>query len=345
MNKNWVYPLSIRNYGSKDNTYSKLLRKFIYNIYQELINIMINEKNMLEDKAVDFVDNLFSLNKNKITKFIENLYSKGLSKKQCANKVLDKYYDITKINLDNTVIEEISDVNEKIDYDFKLSLKNSTSKLFWLFMNKVKNIGLEFKLDTYVITDKENSLNNKDFSFYMKTQKTNVNNIIYEFKYSKILSFFLSFLENDKEDIAFFIGIKNNIIMYGYVLNDINYELGQYSRYTNYDIEKLENYTIKTNNVIDFNILSTKFKRDLEYLWFLKIHLKGFYLINYNDVVNCYTTIINNKITLIIETDENGILSIQYIQDIIEKSNLNKVSYNIFKERIEYTDYYYITIK
>lgn len=346
MNKNWVYPISIRNYGSSDNIYSKLLRKFIYEIYQEMINILINDKKMLEENAVDFVDNIFLLNTGKITKFIENLYSKGLSKNECANAVFTEYYSITKINLKNIVPEEVSDINEKVESNMNTILKNSTSKLFWLFMNKVKNINLTFKLDTYVIKNKENSLNNKDYHFYMKTQTTNVSNIIYEFKYSKILSFFLSFLKNDKEEVAFFIAIKDKILKYGYTLNNINYELGCYTAFNSSDIAKLENYVIKTNEEIDFKKLSINFKRDLNYLYFLKITLNGIYFLNYSDVVHCYNTIINNKITLIIETDENDIITIKYIQNIIsEEKDLNKVNYNIIYDKVEYTDYFFITVE
>lgn len=347
--------INLRNYGSNDDPRNLLSDQFSYEVYQLLIHILMTDKKIPEDKAVDIVDELFR--NNKVPATIKNNFSNEMTKEECAKNILEKYYKITKINNFSTYLnqEEVTGVNENTqtqtetttkkekEFDSSISNKNTSPIIFWIFVNKIYNLKLQFLLDTVHFKNKENSLNNNFFNIYMKTDKIKVDDIEYDFKHSRILAYFLKFLDLE-EEIEFFIGIKLNKIYYGFVKDEKNYQLGL-MEYSNTDIYKLDNYIKKTNTDIDLKILANKFRSNLNEIYHV-LQSINYYLENYDEVKYVYITIIDNKFYIVVETEDSDILSVQYLTDKIKSNTYyrNRLKFNIEKSSKENKDFYLISI-
>lgn len=177
----------------------------------------------------------------------------------------------------------------------------------------------------------------------MESDEVDNQDVIYEFKYSKVLSSFLQFIK-DQVKISFFININNNnMLQFGYIKGDKKYELGYY-KYTNSDISKLDSVIEKTNSAIDFKELAKGFRWCIEMAYFVKLNLAAY--LNKYEGVEYYVNIVRNKFTIIIECDDSDILNISYIKRIL-KNGFTDHQYNrldIEYEKIDKKDFYYITI-
>ena len=172
----------------------------------------------------------------------------------------------------------------------------------------------------------------------------------YEFTYSKLLSSILKVItsnEHEGDGIKFFIAIdKNRQLKFGYVLNNKRYTFGGFN-YKSTDIFKLSPYIKAPNGDVDFKALSIKFKSTMQYMWYYRSVLKV-YLENYDDI-NIYMSIINNKLTLVVESSGNDdVLNKKYIEHILQNNigdKLKKEDFYVNDIQYEGKTHYYIIIK
>jgi hypothetical protein len=317
-------PMKIRSYGQKQDTFSMLIKKFKNGVKDLLINIMQNDKKMSEDNANEFIYKMFTLDPRRthdLDEFVLKCYTDGNNKKECANKLIDKYYKITKINFFKEPLnhEEITEVNEKINIDNSYNM--TSIKLFWIFIEKIKNMDTKFNLDTIHIKNSSNSFSNEDFILLMKTK--DIENILIEseFKHSNILSKFVKFFTDKSNKTKFYIGIgKDNQLHYGYIVHNEMYQIGK-CKYENTDIAKLDEMIIKVDNNINFKLLSLRFKSTINILNLIHETLKR-YLSNYYDIY-MYIDIIENKLSIIVDNEDKDILTKNYLINVIN----NNISY------------------
>jgi hypothetical protein len=89
MNKQ--FPTTLRRFlkGRKSDTYTLIVQHYYKGVYEIISNILETEKEFNESDAVDFTDNLFSMNnKNylQIKNIVEICYSDGKTKKELNYK-------------------------------------------------------------------------------------------------------------------------------------------------------------------------------------------------------------------------------------------------------------------
>lgn len=328
----------------KDDNYLLLLTKYFDNTQNKIKTILSTEKKMGRDEVDSFMEKLFSLDNKRmkdLKKEVAANYSEGLTTKDCANKILNKYYKITKINNYKTpyIHDEITEVSEKISY---YHYKNVSSSLFWNFVQRVSILDAEFIFDISYINKMNNSLNSKNYLMNMETDILNTKIVSDEFSTSKILSKIDNVINKDKynndNEIKFFITITNkNIMSFGYIFNDNKYTFGSFKYKSNY-INKLAPFIKTTNGDINFNILSKKLKTMLQiinyYERIFNSHLDNYNTIMNNNSINIYKTVTNNKLSLIIEsTDNEDVLNKYYIESII-KNNQKFKNININIEEL-----------
>ena len=319
-------------------------------------------------------------------KEIKECYVKGKTVKKCAKKMLDKYYKITVVNkYQNTKkyqtdrnlagegeITEVTEnkynnyniyhnlasfsefiqnegvrngiLNEKIDYD---KFKKVAPSLFFNFLNKVGKLGINFKLDTTYVKGVPNSLNNKSYVLYLETPEINDSQIKDVFRYNKILSKFLKYLEDRDYDSksGFYIGIDNNsYIHFGMISNNMKYKVG-YTKYTSNDFKKIIPH-IQSDKQIDLENLSRKIVSTLYSISNAK-KVFDLHLDKYGEDVDLYIGIIDNKFNIVIETLDNDIITLNYIEDMVR--NYVKFSqhteWELKKENKANKTIYYFTLK
>ena len=222
--------------------------------------------------------------------------------------------------------------------------------MFWNFIQRINKLNIQFIFDTSYINKLDNSLNHKDFALYIETPKVKDKDVEYEFMYSKLLSSILKVITSNKHEgdgIKFFIAIdKNKQMRFGYVLNNKRYTFGGFN-YKSTDILKLAPYIKASNGDIDFKALSSKFKSSMDYMWHYRNVLKV-YLEQYENI-NTYMSVINNKLALVVETNNhNDVLNKNYIEGIL----LNNITGGLKKDQFYVNDiqyegktHYYIIIK
>jgi len=351
-----------RNYTvtGKDSNFLLLLTKYFDSVQNKIVDILKDEKNMNQKQADKYMDSMFSLDHKRMLQLkeeVKDAYSNGLSVTDCAKQVIDKYYNITKVNKYKAPMEqeEITEVTEKVTTSF-YHFKNVSSSLFWNFIQRVDKLGIKFIFDTSYINKLDNSLNNKDFALYVETPPVTDKDVEYEFVYSKLLSSILKVIKSNKyegDGIKFFIAIdKNKQMRFGYVLNEKRYTFGGFN-YSSNDIFKLAPYLVASNGDIDFKALSIRFKSIMQYMWYYKNVLKV-YLEQYNDLVekdsiNIYMSVINNKLAIVVESSGNDdVLNKRYIEHILTSNianRLDKDDFYVNDIQYEGKTHYYIIIK
>ena len=192
-------PINLRKFGVNSDAYNAVIQNYISKIKSNMIHFLQKNKNLDEDKAFDFVEDMFNMGyerTHKIINEIKDYYQQKVSTVDAAKKLMDKYYKIAVLNSENPIYSqaEVVEVTESIDTTDK---KLVSKKLFWLFIIKLNDINIKFNLNTHYIKGIDNSLNNNYF-LNMESNKINVQDVIYEFKYSKIFSSFLKFIEDKK---------------------------------------------------------------------------------------------------------------------------------------------------
>lgn len=338
--------------SAKDSNFLLMVTRYFDDIQDELLKLLITDKKMSEDKAEAFLKNMMSLGRKRekdIKEEVKDFYSKGLSKKQCAKEILSKYYNITKVNKYEAPMEnqeEISEVNEAQSF---FHWKKVSESLFWNFMSKLSSLDLKFIFDTTRINKLDNSLNNKNYDFYMETPTIEDKLVEDEFMYSKLLSNILKVITKNRNSgtgIKFFMGIdKGTILRFGYYLNDKVYVIGGF-KYSSNTIKKLSPYVKVLNDDTNFSILSNKFKSSIRYMKYYRGVMKV-YLEHY-DNISVYTTIIDDKLTLVVESVNNeDVLNKKYIERILISNVGHSLKKTEFDVKGIYTNgktYYYINL-
>ena len=338
----------------KDSNFLLLLTKYFDSVQNKIVDILISKKGMTQKEAEKFMDAMFSLQHKRMLKMkeeVKDAYSNGMSIEECAQQIIDNYYKITKVNKYPSPMnqEEVTEVSEKVTTSF-YHFKNVAPSLFWNFISRINKLDIKFIFDTSYINKLDNSLNHKDFVFYVETPEVKDKDVEYEFMYSKLLSSILKVITSNKHEgdgIKFFIGIdKNRQMRFGYVLNGKRYTFGGFD-YKSTDIYKLSPYLKASNGDIDFQILSKKFKSTMQYMWYYRSVLKV-YLENYNDI-NIYMSVINNKLALVVESEGNeDVLNKKYIEHILQNNigeRLKKEDFYVNDIQYKGKTHYYIIIK
>ena len=295
---------------------------------EEVLNKIINSsKEKIEEIIYDDCIDYFDGDQDKVFHFIRNIV--GVRDVNKRIKELYPYEDeeeyIVAYALEVLTKEELikmfkvmfyGEVNEKVKYE---QFKQVAPSLFWNFIDRMKDLNLQFKLDTSYIKGLPNSLNTKGYVLYMETPKVNNTEVEYEFKHSRILSNILGYItdkESDKET-SFYIGIDQTAqLHFGFFISGKRYKIG-YTVITSYDFQKLIP-NILANKDIDLSKLSKKFVSNIESL--SAIHTKlTLYLDKYEDDIVIYNAIINNNFGIIIESINDEVVSQQYIEEIIKK--------------------------
>lgn len=336
--------------GGGDDVYALLSKKYFDSVVEEMIIQLKSVKNLSYDEAKEFIEHMLSLKNQRYEELrndFDNSYLKGKTIKDCAEFMIKKYYNLTKINTYDNIVghEEITGVTEGVNSVF-YHYKNVSISLFWNFINRINNLDGKFKFDISIINDNDNSLNNRYFLFYVESNDINKKDVENEFFNSKLLSNIITFLESESENIKFYIGVDfNNKLRFGYIIDDKRYTIGDVE-YTSIDIKKLTNYITIVNQDINFYELARKFKTAIYVLDHYKKVFK-LYLKSYIDL-EVYTSVIDNKLVLIIDTDDSDIINKTYIYSII---NDNKVK-NFDTSDLELNDkiirgnlFYYISLK
>ena len=119
----------------KDSNFLLLLTKYFDSVQNKIVDILKEKKGMSQKQADKFMDAMFSLDSKRMLKLKEEVkddYSKGLSVKDCAKNVIDKYYNITKVNKYKSPIhqEEETEVLEKKVTTSFYHFKHVSSSLF-----------------------------------------------------------------------------------------------------------------------------------------------------------------------------------------------------------------------
>lgn len=356
---------TVNRYQSQgsDNTYGLLVKRYTSDVENIIIKLLKQNKKMSEKDANIFIDNMFSLGDKRekdIRNEIQTCYDEGKTKKQCANQLINKYYVITKINkYQNKTnyqtnrelsgegeVTEVSEskLNEKVKYE---QFKHVSMSLFWNFVERLKELGLTFLLDTSYVRGIENSLNTVGYVVYMTTPKINNREVEYEFKHSKILSNILTYLlgkESEKET-SFYIGFDvRGQLHFGFIIDNKKYKIG-YCDASSYDFQKLIPY-ITVDKSIDLQKLSRKFISNIESLGSIRTIL-NLYLEKYEDDIIIYNAIINNNFGIIIESLNDEVISQPYIEEIIKK--YVKISHfsNWYVEKMKSNNktFYYFILK
>lgn len=322
-----------KNYGKSievnSDSYSLLLRKFLKGVATKMIDIVVKEKHIPEEEALDFIEYMLSSDdnrKNKVHELVEKCYKEGNSKSECAKILLDNFYKITKINVykDSSEQEEIIEVTESLNNEI---IKPTASlSLLINFISRLNDLKIKFILDTKYINGIVNSLNTKDYLFYVETKPINNKEVEFEFKYSKALSKILTSFDKYKEmtnEISFYIGIdKNNFLHFGYIITDKRIKIGTV-KYKTQDIQKISQMIESTNKDIDMNILSQRFLSTLSLIQYYK-NVFNEYLQSYEDDIEIYTTIIDNKFVVVIESIDHDIINKKYLDNIVSNNKFIK---------------------
>lgn len=333
--------------GKDTDIYNPLMKGYILGVKDELIKQLVNDKKMTIEDADVFKEDIFIFGdrqNGEIRKDIKNCYTKDKSKKECATILIDKYYKLTKFDnyQDPNTDDEIREVNEGKDY---FHYKNVSTSLFWNYVRILNRLDIKFKFNTSFINNNPNSLNTKYYLFYIETDPTLKEDILYEFSNSKILSKTVDIIsKSEEEQIVLFIGInKENKLRFGYKLGKIKYTIGNIN-YKSNDIKKLSPSVEYISDDISFINLSEKFKTNLVIINELK-DLISLYLMNYTDT-KIYINVLNNKISLIIEAG-NDIVNDNYLRNIIKDNKINKyhVEFEINKSVNNNKNYYRINLK
>lgn len=341
-------------YGAKDSNFLLMVTRYFESVQDDMKELLKTEKKMSEKEVNSFMDKLFSLGSKRMLKLKDEVkvcYSEGMSSKECAKQVLDNYYNITKVNKYKAPMEheEVTEVTEKASTSF-YHWKTVSPSLFWNFIKRVNKLDVKFIFDTSYINKLDNSLNNKDFEFYMETPVVENKAVEYEFTYSKLLSNILKVINSNKysgDGIKFFIAIdKNRQMRFGYIINDKRYTIGGFT-YRSHFIAALKPYVKVSTGDIDLTALSVKFKSTLQNMWYYKDVLKV-YLEKYGDI-NIYMSVINNKLGLVVESSENDdVLNKKYIEHILQSNigeRLKKEEFYVNELQFQNKTHYYIIIK
>lgn len=265
-----------------------------------------------QDKVFDFIRNKVGV--SDIFKRIKQLYpmeEEGEYMVAYALEVMNRKELIKMFKL-----MYYNEVNEKVKYE---EFKHVSISLFWNFVQRLKELGLTFILDTTYVKGLQNSLNTTGYVVYMVTPKINNKEVEYEFKHSKILSNILTYLlgkESEKET-SFYIGFDvRGQLHFGFTIDNKKYKIG-YCDASSYDFQKLIPY-ITADKSIDLQKLSRKFISNIESLGSIRTIL-NLYLERYEDDIVIYNAIINNNFGIIIESLDDEVISQSYIEEIIKK--------------------------
>lgn len=331
----------------KINEDNETIDVYMSDVKSNAIHIIKNFKKIPKFKSKEFIENLFSeTNKNRqeIRDEIMNSFNNNQSAKNCARIIINNFYDGIKYteqeSESDTDVVEVNE-NNKLYYHYN----NVSNSLFWNFMSRISNIGIKFNFDTTIISDGENSLNKKDYIFFIKTDDISRRDIEHYFIHSKLLSSILNVIKDDTF-VNFFIGITpENKLKFGYYHDGDRYTIGQIE-YKSNDIKRLSSYIKCSDSSLSFEKLSNRFKTNISIINFYKKILID-YLKTYVDL-KIYLDIINDKISLIIETDDNGILNKKYINNIINSNNTYKLKsddYTIIENINGNKTYYILNLK
>ena len=318
---------------------------YMEDVKKNIIHIIKNIKKIPKFKAKEFINTLFSVNNEnskEINTDITNNFNSKQSAKNCARVIVNNYYDGMKYTEKESDSDaDIVEVNEKNYFHYN----NVSNSLFWNFIKRVSSFNKKFIFDTTSIDDNENTLNNKNYIFYIETDEINKNDIEYGFIHSRILSSILNVIK-DGDMVKFFIGIDKDIkLNFGYIYGDDIYVIGKVS-YTTNDIKKLSPYIECSDTSLSFDILSSKFKSTITIINFYK---KVFinYLSNYVDL-KIQSSVYDNKISLTIETDDDDILNEKYLYNIIKDNNkykLKDTDFELYTDSKKNKTYYIFNLK
>lgn len=272
---------------------------------------------------------------------------------------LDKYHNIKKLikyaenndydDLRWNYLNKFDKVIESVQTE--VQKPNASLSLFINFITKLKDLNVKFIFNTKLISGLSNSLNTQGYNFYIETKPINNKEIEFEFKYSRILSSILKsfdMFKNITNDISFYIGIdKNNFLNFGYIINNQKIKIG-FLKYRTQDIQKLSDMIECTDKEINFKILSQKFLSTLSIIQYYK-GIFNQYLHNYDGDIEVYTSIIDNKFAVIIESINSDVINKKYLSSIVDNNvfYVLPVQYEseISTTKINNKLYYYFTIK
>ena len=327
-----THALSRYNLEGKDDPFRLLVKKYLSDVEDVLIDILQSSKNMSEKDANDFADNLFSLDDKRqkdIAIEVEDCYKNGKTKKECAQQIIHKYYRITKnnkyinkaeyqTNRDLSGEGEITEVDERIHYK---EFHRVAKSMFWNFIYRINDLNLKFILNTTFVKNVPNSLNNNTgYVLYMETSKINNREVEYEFKHSKTLSNILTYImgKDSPNEITFYIGMDNSSeLHFGFIINNKRHKIG-YVDYNSYDFKKLVPYIETTDKEIDLIKLSRKFISNVESIGNITKMMK-LYFYKYEEEIEIYSTIINNYFSIVVETTNDDIINKSYIEEMVSK--------------------------
>jgi hypothetical protein len=350
-------------YTGKDSNFMLLVSRYWESVQDDMKSILASEKEMNQKEVKEFMNKFVTINHKMlkdVKKKVAIYYSEGLTSKECAKKILEDYYDITKVNKYPPPMEheEITEVTEKKGTTSFYHFKHVSESLFWNFINRVNKLDIKFIFDTSYINKLDNSLNNKNLLLYMETPEVNDKKIEYEFTYSKLLSNILKVINNNKyseKGIKFFIAIdKVKQLRFGYVINEKRYTFGGFY-YRSDVIFKLAPYVKIPSGDIDLKKLSIRFKSNLDKIWHYK-NILEIYLNQYNnttsekDTMNIYVSVIDNKLALVIDSKGNDdVLNKRYIEHILDNNikNYNLSPDDFYVDDIKFNGktHYYIIMK
>lgn len=320
-------------FGRNSETSSLIVKHYYKGVSDIIFNVLETEKGFNESDAVDFIDKFFSASNKQyknIKKLVEDYITNDKSEQDCADELLKQYYKISSINLDNNKSnrEEVIGINEN---SASVSIRTSP-KMFEILITKITNLGLKFIFNTHHIKNESNTLNVKDYMIFMETKSTDSTDIIYQFKYNNFFSNIVDIFNSTKSEISFYIGITNDSILhYGFITDSKKYEIG-HIKYTNNNIYNLSKI-IYSNSDIDFKKLSNKFKSSTNELYYAMGVIKE-HTMNYEDVYT-YIDVIDNTFMIIIENEEQDILSEKYIIHILENNIPKRRRYSLNVKRIQ----------
>ena len=312
------------NANGKDSPDYVVTMDYFYRVLDEIHYIFLSDKNMSSEEAYQAIDKMISIDAGRIKQMrniVNTYYVEKKSEKDCATELIDKFYKISVVNSEhiNDTIEEEPEVLEKRFYH----LKQVSPTLFWNFFFKLNKNNIKFKIDFSYVVNSQNSINDDNYNFIVKTDDIEAYKIKNIFSRNKIMQKIIDVINDDNQKVKFYIAVnKDNKIDFGYLYNGDEYSIG-ITNFKNYDIIKIvKNCDTKYKNLALFPFMNN-FKSIVKILNYYKNILIS-YLKNYNDI-DIYMDIINDNLAIVIESDSYDIINYQYLHNLLNDNKYTKI--------------------
>lgn len=328
-------------YDGKDSQFLLLVTRYFNSVQDDMKSILQSDKGMSRKEADEFMDKLFEIDYKRmlaLKRDVANYYSDGYTTRECAKFILDKYYDIVRVNKYKTPYDKDEVTSDSITEAVKAKYRHNSlvsQSLFWSFLKKISNADATFVFDTTRIGDGYNTLNCEDphCVFHMKTNTVRPNIAADEFMYSnETFSEVGNILSKKRYDSMVYFYIKDDDVSnmeFGYVIEDVGYKIGSF-HYASIDMCRLFRLSTFTDSDIDPAILC----RGIKTAFYEAKYTKNELLFRFRqyDGVDVYTDVRDSRLVVVVESSDADVVNSRYIKSSTD--SFGKLSHTITTQKI-----------